>query len=124
MSVTLEKKIDKTKQKINSLMEILKTLETQKNASHISENHDDVIALKAHINSVAKQLRVPYKKLYSLLKPTRETSERKPLLPKYQDTAPGCESNVWSGRGIAPLWFKRYQASGRDMNDFLIKKNN
>ena len=45
----------------------------------------------------------------------------KPVTPKYRDSAPGNESNVWSGRGLPPLWIKRYEAVGRSRDEFLIR---
>ncbi|OWU84975.1 hypothetical protein ATO6_10795 [Oceanicola sp. 22II-s10i] len=45
---------------------------------------------------------------------------RKVHPPKYRD--PSDPANTWSGRGRQPGWVKDILASGKDLEDYLIKR--
>lgn len=126
MSTTnrLDKKIEKIKAKQALFLQQIEELEAQKKAMTISLEHPEIQDLKKIIEETASNLRVPYKRLISVLggkDAVRGSYSTKPAMIKYRDTAPGCENNTWSGRGIAPLWLQRYEAVGRNRSEFAVK---
>jgi DNA-binding protein H-NS len=77
----------------------------------------------ALVEATAEKLKTTPQKILAVIygKTVSKPRESKPVLIKYRDTAPGCDNNTWSGRGLAPLWLKRYEAAGRNRTEFLIK---
>jgi len=127
----IDTKMQKIQQKLAQMQAELLALENQKKASHVSKETPwvaDIIDFiqtslnENHQKSPAALMKVLIGE-FGAGKTTRGPREKssKPVTPKYRDTAPGNESNVWSGRGLPPLWIKRYEAVGRSRDEFLIR---
>lgn len=127
----IDSKMQKIQQKLAQMQAELLALENQKKASQVNRNTPwvaDIIdfiqtSLTDHQQKNAANLMKVLIAEFGAGKVTRAPREKssKPVSPKYRDTAPGNESNVWSGRGLPPLWIKRYEAVGRNRNEFLIR---
>jgi DNA-binding protein H-NS len=127
----IDTKMQKIQQKLAQMQAELMALENQKKAAQVTKETPWVADIVDFIQtSLSENQQKSSASLMKILilefgsgKSTRVTREKssKPVTPKYRDTAPGNESNVWSGRGLAPLWIKRYEAVGRSRDEFLIK---
>lgn len=123
----ISKKMERIAQKKAALEQQLKELEIQKQSKNITAEDEDVKDLISLIEDLANKRKVSAKKIATIIKDNvsgrvSNTKERtfKPAVVKYRDTAPGCENNTWSGRGLMPLWLKRYESVGRSKNEFLV----
>ena len=123
MSARIDKKMQKIAEKQAELQRQLAELEAQKKLAALSLDHPDIKDLMALVEDKAEKLKTTPKKILALLsgKSVSQPRQSKPAVMKYRDTAPGCENNTWSGRGLAPLWLKRYEAAGRSRTEFLIR---
>lgn len=121
----LDKKIERIRANQEKLKVELEQLEAQKQLNQLGVEHPDVLAIYRQIEELAVKIKTNPKKVLSVLSAKQKGSfvprEKKEVAIKYRDTAPGCENNTWSGRGLMPLWLKRYEAAGRSRADFLIK---
>lgn len=127
----IDTKMQKIQQKLAQMQAELIALENQKKATQVTKETPWVADIVDFIQTSLtennqKNAAVLMKLLISEFgagKTTRVAREKtsKPVEPKYRDTSPGNESNVWSGRGLPPLWIKRYEAVGRNREEFLIK---
>jgi len=126
----IDTKMQKIQQKLAQMQAELIALEQQKKSAQINKATPwvadiiDFIQVSLSENqqkNAAALMRILISE-FGAGKTTRVAREKtsKPVTPKYRDTAPGNESNVWSGRGLPPLWIKRYEAVGRNRNEFLI----
>lgn len=121
----IDTKIAKIEQRVAELERMKIELEEQRKASTLNLENQSVKALTDHLDRVAAEFKTTPKKVAALMSayaksntPTRPT---KPATIKYRDTAPDCQNNTWSGRGLPPLWIKRYEAVGRKREEFLVK---
>jgi DNA-binding protein H-NS len=127
----IDTKMQKIQQKLALMQAELQALENQKKATQVNKETPWIADIIDFIQtSLAENHQKTPAGLMNVLiaefgtgKATRSVREKtnKPVSPKYRDTAPGNESNVWSGRGLPPLWIKRYEAVGRSREEFLIK---
>ncbi|MCI4411730.1 MAG: H-NS histone family protein [Thiotrichales bacterium] len=129
---SIDTKMQKLQKKLIAMQAELNALENQKKAAQITKETEWVNNLIQDINEILiKNNQKSPAALMKILvetfgngKSLRNTNDnkinKKPLPVKYRDTAPGCEHNTWSGRGLAPLWIKRYEAVGRKKEEFLI----
>jgi DNA-binding protein H-NS len=122
MSAQIDKKMQKIAEKQAELQRQLAELEAQKKLATLSLEHPDIQDLMALVEATAEKLKTTPQKILAVLsgKSVSKPRESKPAVMKYRDTAPGCDNNTWSGRGLAPLWLKRYEAAGRSRTEFLI----
>lgn len=129
---TIDTKMQKIQQKLAQMQAELISLENQKKANEVNKETPWVQEIIQNIqhaltNNHQKNANALMKLLIAEFgsgKNTRTSGQKKsskPIAPKYRDTAPGNENNVWSGRGLAPLWIKRYEAVGRQREEFLIR---
>lgn len=123
MSARIDKKMQKIAEKQAELQRQLAELEAQKKLATLSLDHPDIKDLMALVEDTAEKLKTTPQKILAVLsgKSVSTPRQSKPAVMKYRDTAPGCENNTWSGRGLAPLWLKRYEAAGRSRTEFLIR---
>ncbi|MBP7900730.1 MAG: H-NS histone family protein [Gammaproteobacteria bacterium] len=127
----IDTKMQKIQQKLAQMQAELQALENQKKATQVSKEtpwvNDIIDFIQTSLSENQQKNAASLMKIlvaeFGAGKVTRGTREKssKPVTPKYRDTAPGNESNVWSGRGLPPLWIKRYEAVGRNRNEFLIR---
>ena len=122
MSAQIDKKMQKIAEKQAELQRMLAELEAQKKLATLNLDHPDIKELMALVEDTAEKLKTTPQKILAVLsgKSVSKPRESKPAVMKYRDTAPGCDNNTWSGRGLAPLWLKRYEAAGRSRTEFLI----
>jgi DNA-binding protein H-NS len=122
MSARIDKKMQKIAEKQAELQRMLAELEAQKKLATLNLDHPDIKKLMALVEDTAEKLKTTPKKILTVLsgKTVSKPRESKPAVIKYRDTAPGCDNNTWSGRGLMPLWLKRYEAAGRSRTEFLI----
>jgi len=117
-----DKKIDKLKQKQLELDQMIADLEEARKASSLEAENPKIKELFKQVEEVAASFKVPAKKIIQLLGNYAKTTEDpKATVVKYRDTASGCGNNTWSGRGLPPLWIKRYEAAGHNRQNFLVK---
>ena len=84
----------------------------------------DIDEIDKLISAIAQRTNTTRKAILAALgKKERNTDTPKPrsVAIKYRDTAPECHNNVWSGRGLPPLWLKKYEANGVTRTNFLVK---
>lgn len=125
---SIDNKMQKLQKKLIEMQAELNALENQKKAEQITKETEWVHSLIQDINIILEKnnQKSPAALMKILIetfgngKGTQVKLDKKPLPIKYRDTAPGCEHNTWSGRGLAPLWIKRYEAVGRKKEEFLI----
>ena len=122
MSVRIDKKMQKIAEKQAELQRQLAELEAHKKLATLSLDHPDIKDLMALVEDTAEKLKTTPRKILTILSGKTASNARasKPAVVKYRDTAPGCDNNTWSGRGLAPLWLKRYEAAGRSRTEFLV----
>jgi DNA-binding protein H-NS len=125
MSKRIDTKITKLSAKMEAMRLELIALEAAKKETHISAEtpwvREVIEKARTGLNeskqkSSATLLRI----LKESLATTNAAKKEKTVPIKYRDTAPECENNVWTGRGVAPLWMQRYLAAGKKKEDFLI----
>jgi DNA-binding protein H-NS len=129
MTKRIDSKMDKIVLKMAALKSELEALELSKKEAVISADTAWVADMieTARIGLIESKQKSP-SNLIRILKAALSEGETvtktvtKTVTPKYQDTAPECENNVWSGRGLPPLWMRRYLAAGKNKEDFLIKR--
>lgn len=118
----IDKKILILKAKQEELLNAINQLEEAKKLSDLSIDNPEIRDLDELVQQAAEKLKTTPKKILTvLIGKYKSAKPSKPAVVKFRDTAPGCENNTWSGRGLAPLWLKRYEAAGRSRNDFLVK---
>lgn len=126
----IDNKMQKIQQKLAQMQAELQALEKQKKAHFVSKETPWVAEVINDIRHALteNQQKTPAALMKLLIEEfgsgksaKTRTASSKPVSPKYRDTAPGNENNVWSGRGLPPLWIKRYEAVGRQRSEFLIK---
>jgi DNA-binding protein H-NS len=122
MTTRIKSKIQKLSEKKAELEKAIAELEAQEKASQVSADHPDIKAILNLIAETSAKLKIQPKKMMSILASSTRTikADKAPVMIKYRDTAPGNESNTWSGRGAKPLWLKRYEANGRSIEDFRV----
>lgn len=88
-------------------------------------------AMRAKINKYVKDHGYTIEELYgaSVIVPSetaKKRGDRRPakstvpkIAPKYRN--PAVRGQTWSGRGWQPRWIAELVASGKSLNDFLIK---
>lgn len=119
----LEKKIQKLQAKKQELDSLIASLEQEKKLSDLSLDNPEIRDLDQMVEQAAERLKVSPKKIIAILASKHKVvREAKPVVVKFRDTAPGCENNTWSGRGLPPLWIKRYESVGRSRQEFLVKQ--
>lgn len=118
----IDKKISKLEQKRANLEIELQNLKELRRLSDLNIDNPDMQELSLLVEQAAEKFKSNPRKILAILmgkyKPVQTSN---PAVVKYRDTAPGCENNTWSGRGLPPLWMKRYEAAGRNRADFLVK---
>ncbi len=127
----IDTKMQKIQQKLAQMQAELQALENQKKAAFVNKETPWVADIIDFIQTslTENHQKNPAALMKALIsefgagKAPRGVREKssKPVTPKYRDTAPGNESNVWSGRGLPPVWIKRYEDVGRGRVEFLIK---
>jgi DNA-binding protein H-NS len=122
----IERKIEKVRLQQLKLEQKLKELEAEKKLKVLDVDHPEIADLFQIIEDTSQKLKTNPKKILSLLQAKAKgiapvPRKYKPAVVKYRDTAPGNENNTWSGRGLMPLWLKRYEAAGRNRSEFLVK---
>lgn len=125
MTKAIDSKLAKLAAKQAELQQQIAALEAQKKLAVIDITHPDLNQLQQLVEQTAEKLKTTPKKIVAILSAHAKGNSgsakvAKVAVIKYRDTAPGNENNTWSGRGLAPLWLKRYEAAGRSRNDFLV----
>lgn len=124
---SLDKKQQKLQEKMNRIQEQLKELEAAKKASELTKQTPWVANLVESIqNSINEHgkntkdglMRVLVQEFGAGSSGRVRNFSKNPVAIKYQD--PVHEQNTWTGRGLEPLWLKRYLAAGRSKTEFLV----
>lgn len=98
----------------------MKTSELQalhnKIAQEIKRRQDaEIIAARKKIQAIVQEVGVPLEEL--LAAPPRAKSGPVPV--RYQH--PEIAENKWTGRGHQPVWVREWIASGKNLDDLLVK---
>lgn len=124
MATRVDRKIETLSEKISRLQEQMSALEAEKKAQQITADHESIKTILELIQDTAMEIKAPAAKIIDVIASTRVKRAKKSgqasVEPKYRD--PANYDNTWTGRGIAPLWLQRYEAIGRNRDEFLIRK--
>ncbi len=124
MSIRIEKKLNKLSEKMAYLRKEIEELEAQKTAK-LNFKSEEIQTIVKSIQALSQKSDESVIHVLSLVQKAcrGETNsvkkETSTVAPKYRD--PMEYNNVWTGRGLEPLWLKRYTSNGRSRDEFLIK---
>jgi DNA-binding protein H-NS len=123
MTTSIDRKMMRLSEKMRKLQETMNALEAQKKPK-LTQTSDEIQQLAQQIKKLSATTGETVSEITALVAKAvgaKASTRRGPtgsVAPKYID--PVNPDNTWSGRGIAPLWLQRYEASGRSRTEFAV----